>query len=107
MGPEGAILLNNKDTVIAGTNLFGDDAVSEPGKKTTTSPEGSIKLEKSGDGGMGDVIAAINALVVSLSEIANRPISVQIDGKEVITATTEQNPNAQGNAVATNNFQVQ
>ena len=32
MGPEGAIALNNKDTVIAGTNLFpkGDDVVSKP-----------------------------------------------------------------------------
>ena len=30
IGPEGAIALNNKDTVIAGTNLFpkGDDIVS-------------------------------------------------------------------------------
>ena len=32
MGPEGAIALNNKDTVIAGTDLFkkGDDVVSSP-----------------------------------------------------------------------------
>jgi len=32
MGPEGAIALNNKDTVIAGTNLFpkGDDVLSAP-----------------------------------------------------------------------------
>jgi hypothetical protein len=33
-GPEGAIALNNKDTVIAGTNLFdgkkGDDVMSAP-----------------------------------------------------------------------------
>ena len=31
-GPEGVISLNNKDTVIAGTNLFkkGDDVVSKP-----------------------------------------------------------------------------
>ena len=31
-GPEGAIALNNKDTVIAGTDLFkkGDDVVSSP-----------------------------------------------------------------------------
>jgi hypothetical protein len=32
MGPEGAIQLNNKDTVIAGTDLFkkGDDTMSGP-----------------------------------------------------------------------------
>ena len=37
-GPEGAIALNNKDTVIAGTNLFskGDDVIS--------SPAGSVKV---------------------------------------------------------------
>ena len=31
LGPEGAIALNNKDTVIAGTNLFdkGDDVISK------------------------------------------------------------------------------
>jgi len=29
-GPEGAIQLNNKDTVIAGTNLFADDMISAP-----------------------------------------------------------------------------
>jgi hypothetical protein len=30
LGPEGAIALNNKDTIVAGTNLFGkgDDVVS-------------------------------------------------------------------------------
>jgi hypothetical protein len=38
LGPEGAIALNNKDTVIAGTDLFkkGDDVVS--------SPKGSVQL---------------------------------------------------------------
>ena len=32
MAPEGAIALNNKDTIIAGTNLFprGNDVVSTP-----------------------------------------------------------------------------
>jgi len=41
-GPEGAIALNNKDTVIAGTNLFdgskGDDVVS--------APKGAIKMNQ-------------------------------------------------------------
>ena len=41
-GPEGAIALNDKDTVIAGTNLFdgrnGDDVVS--------SPKGSINMSQ-------------------------------------------------------------
>ena len=31
-GPEGAISFNNKDTIVAGTNLFGNDVISPPGK---------------------------------------------------------------------------
>jgi hypothetical protein len=49
MGPEGAIALNDKDTVIAGTNLFdkkGDDVVSEPEKITEFKSEGAINPEK-------------------------------------------------------------
>jgi exonuclease VII small subunit len=47
MGPEGAIQLNNKDTVIAGTNLFGDDVKSEPGKATEMVGEGEMKATTS------------------------------------------------------------
>jgi hypothetical protein len=43
-GPEGAIQLNNKDTVIAGTNLFGDDTMSEPGKSTQTEKPGAFSF---------------------------------------------------------------
>lgn len=43
LGPEGAISLNNKDTVIAGTNLFpskkGDDVVSSPAGAVQMAPE--------------------------------------------------------------------
>ena len=46
-GPEGAIQLNNKDTVIAGTNLFGNDIKSEPGKITEMAKEGEIKVNSS------------------------------------------------------------
>jgi len=46
-GPEGAIQLNNKDTVIAGTNLFGNDIKSEPGKITEMAKEGEIKVNPS------------------------------------------------------------
>jgi hypothetical protein len=46
LGPEGAIQLNNKDTVIAGTNLFGgsskgDDVISDPkGDDVMSVPKG-------------------------------------------------------------------
>jgi len=48
-GPEGAIQLNDKDTVIAGTNLFdkkGDDTISEPGKPTEFGIEDTIRANK-------------------------------------------------------------
>jgi len=51
LAPEGAIALNDKDTVIAGTNLEGKKGndILSPGesKKTTFAPEGSIKIPES------------------------------------------------------------
>jgi len=46
MGPEGAIALNNKDTVIAGTDLFpkGNDVVSGPAGSVNMTPDNS-KME--------------------------------------------------------------
>jgi uncharacterized membrane protein len=98
MGPEGAIQLNDKDTVIAGTNLFGNDVKSEPGKATQMGNKGEIKVKSEG-GDMASVIAAINAL-------ANRPINVSIDGKKVIEATTGANPNTQGDANRKNSYKM-
>ena len=93
LGPEGAIQLNDKDTVIAGTNLFGNDVKSEPGKSTQMSNQGEIKI-KSGGSDMSAVIAAINNL-------ASRPInvktSVQLDGKELATMQGKY-PNEAGDA---------
>ena len=47
--PEGSIALNNKDTVIAGTNLFkGDDVISTPpGTNTLSDPIDYDKLAES------------------------------------------------------------
>lgn len=93
LGPEGAIQLNDKDTVIAGTNLFGNDVKSEPGKSTQMGNQGEIKI-KSGGSDMSAVIAAINNL-------ASRPInvktSVQLNGKELATMQGEY-PNEAGDA---------
>ena len=60
MAPEGAIALNNKDTVIAGTNLFGraNDMVS--------SPEGSVSV--------GNDMNKTNALLATLvTQNAKKP----------------------------------
>jgi hypothetical protein len=92
-GPEGSIQLNDKDTVIAGTNLFGNDVKSEPGKSTQMGNKGEIKVKSEG-GDMSAVIAAINNL-------ASRPInvktSVQLNGKELATIQGEY-PNEAGDA---------
>jgi len=65
-GPEGAIQLNNKDTVIAGTDLFkkGDDVMSAPKGAISVSNKTSPKKEPPAFNDMGDkfdrLIAAVN-----------------------------------------------
>jgi len=101
-GPEGAISFNNKDTIVAGTDLFANDAVMEPGKATQTGNQGEIKIKSEGGGGqdMSSMVAAITAL-------ANRPVSVGIDGTKVIEATTGAQPNTFGDATAKNSYRMQ
>jgi len=99
-GPEGSISLNNKDTVIAGTNLFGNDVKSEPNKPTQMGNAGAIKVQASGGGNdTAAIISAINAL-------ANRPINVSIDGKKVIEATTGAQPNTAGDENRKNSYKM-
>ena len=50
-GPEGAISFNNKDTIVAGTDLqYGNDVVSKGRKNTTFAPVGALKMN---DGAIG------------------------------------------------------
>jgi hypothetical protein len=101
-GPEGAIQLNDKDTVIAGTNLFGNDVASEPGKSTQMGGKGAIKL----NGDSSAVVNAIMELRKDVNALANRPISVAIDGKKVIEATTGAQPNTQGDENRKNSYKM-
>jgi hypothetical protein len=80
-GPKGSIQVDKQDSMVVGTNLFGNDTKSNSGKSTQTS---------SGGGDMSAVIAAINNL-------ASRPVhvSVQLDGVKLIEALGEF-PNTQG-----------
>jgi hypothetical protein len=98
-GPEGSIQLNNKDTIIAGTNLFGNDVKSEPNKPTQMGNAGAIKVQSTGGGDMSAVIEAINSL-------ANRPINVSIDGKKVIEATIGAQPNTTGDENRKNSYRI-
>jgi hypothetical protein len=102
VGPEGAIQLNDKDTVIAGTNLFGNDVKSEPGKATKMGGKGEIKL----GGDSSSVVNAIMELRKDVNALANRPINVAIDGKKVIEATTGDNPNTQGDENRKNSYKM-
>jgi ribosomal protein S9 len=97
-GPEGAIQLNDKDTVIAGTNLFGNDTVSEPGKATERKGKGEIKVKSEG--------ADMSAVIEAINSLAGRPISVQIDGREIAIATEDGNPRAMGDNRRNNSYQV-
>jgi len=69
-GPEGAIALNDKDTVIAGTKLFGDDVVS--------APKGSVSV-----GGNDAMVAELRAMRAALDALVNQRGEVLLDGRKV------------------------
>jgi hypothetical protein len=93
-GPEGAISFNNKDTIVAGTDLFkANDMVSAPKGGVTVGGSSSSKD-----------IAELKGAIMAL---ANRPVNISIDGKKVIEATTGANPNTQGAESAKNSFKMQ
>ena len=66
LSPEGAIKLNDKDTVLAGTDLGG-------GQNNISGP--SIDLTP--------MIAAINEVKAAVDGLMNRPVVINIDGKQV------------------------
>jgi hypothetical protein len=82
MGPEGAIALNNKDTVIAGTNLFPKE-----GKQPQQAISAQISMAR-----MEELQASTNAL---LDNILNKQGTVTMDSTEV------------GTSFAMNSYQVQ
>ena len=82
MGPEGAIALNNKDTVIAGTNLFPKE-----GKQPQQVASAQISMAR-----LEDLQASTNAL---LDNILNKQGTVTMDSTEV------------GTSFAINSYQVQ
>lgn len=93
-GPEGAISFNNKDTIVAGTDLFkANDMVS--------APKGAVQV---GGGTSSKDIAELKGAIMAL---AARPVNVSIDGKKVIEATTGAQPNTQGVESAKNSFKMQ
>lgn len=97
LGPEGAIQLNNKDTVIAGTNLFGDDVKSQPGKSTEFEKEGSIKAKNVTKIDLTETNNAIretNKKLSKLIALASTPkvnyMGLEISGQKVGEAIMEE-----------------
>jgi hypothetical protein len=76
MAPEGAIALNDKDTVIAGTNLFPDDGKPVNDKPMTSSPV--INMQP-----VIDRLAAVENVLV---QILNKDTNVYMDSTKVGTA---------------------
>jgi hypothetical protein len=78
-GPEGAIQLNNKDTVIAGTSLFGENKNQSINESTPSSPSlPSINLSP--------LIERMMAVENVLVQILNKEGGVYLDGTKVGTA---------------------
>ena len=77
--PQGAIALNNNDTVVAGTNLFkGDDVMSFP--------KGALSM---GGADLTPMINAINEVRTAVKDLASRPVNINIDGKQVGTSLVQ------------------
>ena len=81
-GPEGAISFNNRDTIVAGTNLFGkaNDAVF--------APAGAMKMD---DGAVGDMPDPPEAKVVGITNDTVIRLSTGIAvalGTAIVTALT-------------------
>ena len=83
LGPEGAIALNDKDTVLAGTNLFPKDNNSKEGTNTiiqqdnTESKRTNQLLESS--------VQALN----ELTKLSSRPSVFKIGTDEFFTSTSK------------------
>ena len=70
-GPEGAISFNNKDTIVAGTNLFANDMVQ--------APKGAIKMNDGIiGGGMGDMPDPPETMIVDYSADAIKKMAVAV-----------------------------
>jgi hypothetical protein len=95
LSPEGAISFNNKDSIVAGTDLFkANDMVS--------APQGAVQIASSNNSSKD-----IADLKSSIMALASRPVNVAIDGKKVIEATTGAQPNTQGLEASKNSYQIQ
>jgi hypothetical protein len=79
MGPEGAIALNNKDTVIAGTNLFGGgkEKMEAPQNNNISPQNNNISID------ISPLVERMSAVENVLIQILNKEGDVYMDGAKV------------------------
>ena len=94
MGPEGAIQLNNKDSVIAGTDLFSKPKESQPTPLQTASPMAASNNNMIG--------ALINEFRGVRADMASGKIGVYMDNEKVTANVTRTVDNS-----TRNNFALQ
>jgi len=89
LSPEGAIRLNDKDTVIAGTNLGGGE------NNIPTSQINSLPINKGNAEitipqiDLTPMIAAINEVKAAVDRLYNKDTSINMDGKKVGTTLVQ------------------
>ena len=91
MSPEGSIALNDKDTVIAGTNL-GGGAKNEEKKDFLTRIKEKIVGKEEAPPPPIDItplVAAINAVKASVDKLYNKDTSINMDGNKVGTTLSQ------------------
>lgn len=92
MGPEGAIQLNNKDSVIAGTDLFSKPKESQPTPLQTASPMATSNNNMIG--------ALINEFRGVRADMASGKIGVYMDNEKVTANVTRTVDNSTRNNFA-------
>jgi hypothetical protein len=97
-GEKGSIQLDKDDSIIAGTNLFGDKNSSSKDNIAPPSSQGSMSSSA--------IVNAIAELRRDINALASRPVNVSIDGKKVIEATTGNQPNTVGDESRKNSYQI-
>ena len=84
LAPEGAIRLNDKDTVIAGTDLGGGQQPIQ-GSQTIqgTQPLQSPQTIQGPSIDLTPMISAINEVKAAVDNLINRPVVLNVDGKQL------------------------
>ena len=75
LAPEGAIKLNDKDTVIAGTDLGGGGGLGGGDRDKGSMGGSSIDITP--------MVTAINEVKAAVRELMNRPVIINMDSKQV------------------------